>query len=198
MIPARFLRTVPAETADEVEGFWRSFSKYHHDWEMVTFRDPLDPAEFPLTSPSWPACTSGAQRAGLIRLEALLVGGGIYVDSDVECYRSFAPLLRLEAFAAWEDARCVPDAVLGAVPGHPAIRECLRLALEELPRGPWHSGPGVTTRVLPGRPDVLLLPPGAFYPYHYSVKKARRHADHREEQPWSFAAHHWHASWLPG
>lgn len=134
--------------------------------------------------------------AGLVRLEALLYDGGIYVDSDVECYRPFTPLLWSPAFAAWEDRRCVPDAVLGFPSHHRLLMPMLERAIAELPRGAWHSGPGVTTAMLPDQDDVLLLSPGAFYPYHYSVKLSARSQDHRSEQPWAFAAHHWHASWL--
>lgn len=167
----------------------------HAGWELLTLRDPIDPADFPLTAPHWHRCTSGAQRAGLIRLEALLAGG-IYIDSDIECYRPFTPLLGCQAFAGWEDPKVVPDAVIGAEPDHPAIRETLRLAIDTVDSGPWVSGPGATTAVLPGRDDVLLLPPGSLYPYHYTEKASRRDADHKTEQPWAFCAHHWHASWL--
>jgi hypothetical protein len=167
----------------------------HPGWETITYRDPIDPARFPISAPHWDRCTSGAQRAGLIRLEALHTHGGIYLDSDVELYRSLTPLLGATVFAAWEDAKVVPDAVLGAEPAHPAIRGCLAEAIELLDQGPWASGPGVTTAVLPGLDDVLLLPPGAFYPYHYS-ERHRRHDDHRTPNPWAFGAHHWAGSWL--
>jgi mannosyltransferase OCH1-like enzyme len=134
--------------------------------------------------------------AGLLRLELLYSLGGIWVDSDVEPYRSLEPLLGVRGFAAWEDERVVPDAVLGAEAGHPAIEECLSLALAAVAagKGAWESGPGVTTAVLPGRDDWLLLPPGAFYPYHYT-ERCRRGEDHRASQPWAFTAHHWAASW---
>jgi hypothetical protein len=49
--------------------------------------------------------------------------------------------------------------------------------------------------VLPNRDDVALLPPGSFYPYHYT-ERHRRHEDHAAA-PWTFGAHHWAASWLP-
>jgi hypothetical protein len=161
----------------------------------MTHRDPLNPDEWPLTAPSWPKCTTGAQLAGLIRLEALYRFGGVYVDSDCEPYRSLEPLLPLRAFAAWEDAKVVPDAVLGAEPEHPAIRACLDLALRKLKAGAWASGPGVTTAILPRRSDVTVLPPGVFYPYHYNEKQ-RRGEDHAKAQPWAFLAHHWAGSWL--
>jgi hypothetical protein len=83
MIPRRLIRTVPEQTVDEVEGFWSRVVELHPGWEHVTYRDPIDAALFPVTSPLWGRCRSGAQRAGLIRLEALARVGGIYLDSDV-------------------------------------------------------------------------------------------------------------------
>lgn len=205
MIPARLVRTVPEETSAEVEGFWSKACDMHPRWDHITYREPIDPAWFPLTGPLFDRCQNGAQKAGLIRLEVLLNGGGIYLDSDVEVYRPLDPLRSLRGFAAWEDGVTVPDAVLGAEPDHPAVRECLRLAIERLRSDnpdwregntAWATGPGVTTTVLPGRDDWLLLPPGSFYPYHWSERK-RRLEDHATAQPWAFAAHHWHGSWLP-
>lgn len=204
MIPKRLIRSVPVKTSDEVEAFWDQAAELHAGWEMVTLRDPIDPTWFPLTAKHWSRCQSGAQLAGLVRLEALWHRGGVYIDSDVECYRPFTPLMDLRAFAAWEDPAVVPDAVLGAERAHPAIMDCLNLALRRLHSndpdwctgsGAWATGPGVTTTVLPNRGDVLVLPPGAFYPYSYT-EKHRRHEDHAAEQPWAFCAHHWAGSWL--
>lgn len=201
MIPRILHRTVPEHTSDQVEHWWRQACSLHPDWEHITWRDPIDPAGFPITAPHWHRCGNGAQLAGLIRLEALHRFGGIYLDSDVEVYRTLEPLRQLRCFAAWEDNDTVPDAVLGAEPDHPAIWQCLDLALARLQAGEdaWHTGPGVTTLVLPHRhEDTLVLPPGAFYPYHWSPKAKRlgRHQAHWR-QPYTFAAHHWHASWVP-
>lgn len=197
-IPRILHRTVPELVDADVERFWDRFAVLHPGWELRTHRDPLDPAAWPETGALWARCDSGAQKAGLIRLEALWRDGGVYVDSDVEPYRSLEPLLQLPGFAGWEDAKVVPDAVLGAEPGHPAVREMLdrAKAAVEAGRGAWDSGPGVTTAVLPGRSDWLLLPPGSFFPYHYSERR-RRHEDHQVANPWAFGAHHWAASWLP-
>jgi hypothetical protein len=134
--------------------------------------------------------------AGLVRLEALWRFGGVYLDSDMEMYRPLDALRYASCFAGWEDHRCVPDAVIGAEPAHPAVGLALEYALANLHRGPWHSGPGATTTVFPSRPDVLLLPPGSFYPVHYTRKRERQ-GDVKAEQPWCFGQHRWHASWLP-
>lgn len=192
-IPRILHRTVPAETSDEVETWWAKFQQLHPEWDCRTHRDPLDPADWPLTSDLWGRCANGAQKAGLIRLEALFTHGGIYVDSDVEPFRSLEALLCCEAFAGWEDETTVPDAILGARSGHPAFGLMLEKARTALTGGgdAWQTGPGVTTEVLPNRSDVLLLPPGAFYEAHYLEKRRLSEPN----KPYEFARHHWHHSW---
>jgi hypothetical protein len=82
--------------------------------------------------------------------------------------------------------------------GHPAIRRCIDLANREVRRNTWAGGPGVTTRVLVGRTDVLLLPPGSFYPVHYRDPDRDRLMDDpatRRANPWAFALHRYAGSW---
>lgn len=195
-IPRILHRTVPQETTEQVEQWWAEFERLHPGWDCQTHRDPLDPAEWPLTGDLFSRCQNGAQLAGLVRLECLFTYGGVYADADVEPFRSFEPLLRCEAFAAWEDETTVPDAVLGARPGHPAFEEMIAKARAAIEGGAdaWGSGPGVTTACLPGRDDVLVLPPGAFYPYSY-LQKNKRDETTAEANPWAFCVHHWHHSW---
>jgi hypothetical protein len=168
-IPRILHRTVPAETTAQVEAWWVRFAELHPDWDLRTYREPIDPSDWPITGHLFDRCQNGAQKAGLIRLEALFTVGGIYVDSDVIPHRPFDSLLSVPAFAAWEDKNVVPDAVLGSAPGHQAFMLLLERARECVERGDdaWVSGPGGTTEILPDRDDVLLLPPGAFYPVHY-------------------------------
>lgn len=193
-IPRILHRTVPEITSDEVEGWWTLFQQLHPGWEFRTWREPLDPADWPLTGDLWDRCANGAQKAGLVRLEALVTHGGVYVDSDVEPVRSLEPLLQTPAFAGWEDETCVPDFLLGAEPNHPAFVLALEKARTVIQGGgdAWHSGPGVTTEILPGRADVLVLPPGAFAPFHYLQKNRLNDA----RPPYAFAVHHWQGSWL--
>lgn len=200
MIPKNLFRTVPEKTDKGVETWWQWTVEIHQDWNCKTYRDPLDPDEFPLTSPYWDKCQHGAQLAGLVRLELIFTYGGVYIDSDVQVFRSFGQLLGLQGFAGWEDQWVVPDAIFGAEPEHPAIGECIVAAttLVDMGRGPWDSGPGVFTDILPNRTDFLILPPPVFYPYHYTRKKDRNKAvNENAPYPWCIAAHHWNASWVP-
>lgn len=193
MIPKVLHRTVPADTTLEVEAFWATACGLHPDWVHHTWRDPLDPDDWPLTAGAWDRCGNGAQRAGLIRLEAVIHHGGIYCDSDLELFRPLTPLLPVPFWATWEDNDTVPDFVFGAEADHPLLHQLLGMALGAIGKGAWESGPGVFTKLLPNRDDVLLLPPQAFAPYHYTERQ-RRNENHRHR--YTFGAHHWHASWL--
>jgi hypothetical protein len=198
-IPAILHRVVPEVPNPEADGWWARFEEMHPGWDLRTHRDPLDPADWPLTSPRWGDAANGAQFADMIRLEALVTYGGVYVDQDVEPLRPLDPLLHLPAFAAWEDERSVPNAVMGAVPEHPAIRACLDEMLRRLPGETWQAGPGVLTDILPGRDDVLLLPPGSFYAVHYRDPERAEKMDDptlAKRNPWAFVLHRYWGSWL--
>ncbi len=194
-IPRRLIRTVPADTTREAEVNWALACSLHRGWEHVTLRDPVSPARFPLTSHLWVTCESGAQLADLIRLEELYHRGGVYIDSDVVCYRPFDPLLGTEGFAGWDNVEHIPNAILGFRPGHPALKACIDLAIERHDQGTWAAGVGVTTEVFRGRNDMVLLPPGSFYPVFW------RHKDHTDwpsvpiDNPWAYCAHQAAHSW---
>lgn len=193
-IPRILHRTVPEDRLEEWDRYWARQRELHPGWRFMDWSEPLDPADWPLTADLWSRCQNGAQKAGLLRLEMLVTYGGVYVDGDVQPVRSFEPLLHSPAFAAWEDEQTIPDAVLGAEPGHPAFVMMLEKARArvEAGRDAWASGPGVTTEVLSSRPDVLVLPPGAFFPHHYLQKGKPTEND----GPWVFCRHMWNGSWL--
>lgn len=201
-IRRRLVRCVPKETTDQVELWWDQACALHPRWEHLTLRDPLDPSDFPLTSEYWGHCKNGAQLAGLVRLETI-IGSGVYIDSDIEVLRPLDDLLNHHAFAAYEDAEIVPDAMFGAEANHPAILACLELAIERINsdsidwrtgNGAWSTGPGVFTTVLPGRADVTLLDRDSFYPYGYWEK--HRASEDFSLNPNTYAVHRWAASWL--
>lgn len=199
MIPHRLIRVVPADTTEQVEAWWDQACDLHPGWEHLTFRDPIDPARFPLTSPFWGLCGTGAQMAGLVRLEAVFHFGGWYCDSDVEMLRPLDPLCCAEFVAGWEDGITIPDFMFGAARGHYVTKILLEAACRSVAQGQgaWASGPGVFTDCLRGRTDVLLLPPQAFAPYHYTEKDRVDWTGMADRFPYSWAAHHWAASWIP-
>lgn len=197
MIPKRLVRTVPTQTTVEAEVLWDRAVRLHPDWDHVTWRDPIDPQWFPLTSKYWATCESGAQLSDLIRAEDLFSRGGVYIDSDVECYRPFDTLLGLEGFAAYEDPDHICTAVIGFRSGHPALGELIQFGIERHTQGGWNASIGVASEFWPKRNDLALLPPGSFFPYHYKAKKFVNLELVKQDNPWAYCAHHWAFSWEP-
>jgi hypothetical protein len=193
LIPRIFHRTVPEQVDPQLEAWWEARMALHPGWDFRTYRDPIEPGLFPATSPLWERCETGAQKADLIRLEALVQWGGVYVDADCRPVSSHEPLRCARAFAAWEDETTIPNAVMGAVPNHPAMVEALERSIDGVKRGrkTYDSGVAVTTAVFRGRDDMVLLPPGAFYPHHYLEK----HQAGRQTGPWTIEEHMWAHSW---
>lgn len=200
-IPRRLIRTVPKETTEEIEDWWETATALHWNWDHITLRDPIDPSEFPLTSPFWDACRSGAQLADLVRAEELFSRGGVYIDADVQVLKPFDPLCALDGVASWEDCDHICNAVMGFRRRHPALGLYLELALHRLDQGTWESGVGTITEVFKDRTDLLLLPPGSFFPLHWRQKallKTVAVEEIRKDNPWSFTIHRWAHSWSDG
>jgi mannosyltransferase OCH1-like enzyme len=151
------------------------------------------------------AAGAWSRLSNYVRLYALHSEGGVYLDTDVEVLKDFAPLLRHECFAGFqqpeEEVDWVNSAVLGARAGHPFLAQCLRLthslfaSTGQLPRSPF-----VLTGVLreAGLRDygpqevggVTLLPAEYFYPFPWRgtftpecVKES------------TYCIHHWEGSW---
>lgn len=195
MIPRRLIRTVPADTTAEVERWWDSACAMHPDWEHVTLRDPVDRSKFPQTRHLWDSCESGAQLADLIRAEELFLRGGVYIDSDVEVYRSFEPLTGLRGFAGYDCVDYIPNAIMGFEAGHPAMRLVVAGAVTHHHDGTWRAGVGVTTEVFRGRDDMAIFPPGSFYPVFWRNARRTNFEQNRINNPWAYCTHHAHHSW---
>lgn len=196
MIPRRLIRTVPEHTSDEVEKFWADACALHPGWDFVTLRDPVNRDPFPATRHLFDRCESGAQLADLIRIEYLYRYGGVYLDSDVEVYRSFEPLTGLSAFAGYDCVDYIPNAIIGATQWHGAMLRAMLRAQENFSKGTWMTGVGATTSVFRDpNADVVLFPPGSFYPIFWKDKARTDWSMVQKKNPWAFCAHHAHHSW---
>ncbi len=192
-IPKIIHRVVPEQVPPRFEAFWRRFAELHPDWELRTWQDPLDPGQFELGH-KFAECTSGAQLAGLVRLEVLWRYGGVYVDMDIEPLRPFDPLRGVPAFIGTENGEVLTDALMAAERGHPGFRACMnRVAQTPMSAGALATGPLLVTAVLSGRDDVQVLPPRFFYPAKFDGLQEGR--DRIIAEGRSFAIHHWHRSW---
>lgn len=138
--------------------FGEQWSKAHPGWEVVEWTDSRDlpplvnQEAFEAAERLYPR-DHKRFRADLLRLELLLLYGGIYVDTDTQPRCSLEPLRSHSCFVGRSPQHVGGDhpltqAVLGTTPGHPFIRalvEGIPAALAEHGHrtlaqsvGPWH------------------------------------------------------------
>lgn len=169
--------------------------RLHPDWQVMIWQDPVAPDGFRLAK-YWDQTRSGAQLADLIRLEAVLNYGGIYLDSDVIMHKPLDDIAaHHDFFIASEDGLIPTNAAFGAVAGHPALARII----DDLNNSPpdWSLPPNVTTgpilfsRILKWRTDIAVLPRETFYPYNWNDKPCAPH-------PYTYGTHLWEGSWIRG
>jgi glycosyl transferase-like sugar-binding protein len=175
------------EFPDDFRRYGESWAEHHPRWELRLWGDD-DIPELGLTAFVESARTT-AELSNLVRYKVLAQHGGVYVDTDVECRRSIEPLIGgLEAFAALEAPGRVGNAVLGAVPGHPAFIRAAREAERTLGIGR-HSadanGPYFLSLLLEQEPGVTILGADTFYPFRRDELE-RRDGDYAN----AYAVHH--------
>lgn len=179
---------------DEYVRFGRSWAEHHPGWEMRLWTDDdLPPLDHP---DALERCRNFGEASDVLRYEILNRFGGVYVDTDVECLRPIDELVGdASAFAAWARPRVIGSAVVGAVPGHPAIARTLEAVAAAAGSGNQvdATGPVALTRILEHADDVELFGRETFYPLDYwEIPFAEGEAVDVAD---AYAIHHWHATW---
>ncbi|MBV8359260.1 MAG: FkbM family methyltransferase [Deltaproteobacteria bacterium] len=192
MTPKLLHFVVPRALSDTQTTCIERARQLHPHWDIKIWHDDvlIDGARL---SRYLDRASSGAQRADLIRLDALLVYGGIYLDSDFRLLRAFDDFTaHYDFFIGTEDGYNLSNGLIGAAPQHPAIAAIVDFLEDNEPN--WSAPPNETTgpvlfaNVLRWRQDVHILPRETFYPYNWNEPRS---AIHRL----SYAEHLWAAGW---
>lgn len=203
MIPKIIHRTIPNKTTDLMDKCWQSILKYTPDWEHFTHYDMDD---HPIVGEYLHLCTTGAFRGDLIRLEALYLYGGVYLDSDVELIKPIEKFLNNKFFAVVEETGEIGNSVMGSVPKNKIVKDAIDFSIYVLQNNLINSsnnlitnqnkafGPFVITEALKNNTDYTILDSKTFFPYSYTEK-------HLSNVDWSndpevFGIHRWAGSWI--
>lgn len=193
MIPRRLHFSVPDPMTEQQAAAIETARKLHPGWDIHIWHDDT-PIENARLQKYLRRAPTGAQRADLIRLDAVSAYGGVYLDSDTRVLRPFDPLVEHhDFFIASEDGWNLTNALFGATPHHPAIEAIIAFLEENEPD--WDAQPNQTTgpilfaRLLRWRADVTVLPRETFYPYNWKDNHGQTHR-------LSYSAHLWAGSWM--
>jgi inositol phosphorylceramide mannosyltransferase catalytic subunit len=200
MIPKTFhqiwINRAKPELPAEYAGYRDSWLRLHPEWDYKLWN--LDNLDFPLRRPELiEQCKSYAQMADVLRMEVLWAHGGVYLDTDFECFKSIDALVaHLDVFSCSENGITVSTGFMGAAPKSRLIERLLMNMPDRLgalaPN--LETGPGYVTRQVLGGGfgnEFALLPSRRFYPYAMGEPRATSLS-----HPAAYAAHHWAHSWL--
>lgn len=104
------------------ERWGRTWTDLHPGWEMRLWTEQSLPA---LKNGRYlEKCCCLAQRSDLVRYEILEQFGGVYIDTDLECFRNIEALIGgLDFFAAHKRVGRISNALIGGIKGHPIFRD---------------------------------------------------------------------------
>jgi mannosyltransferase OCH1-like enzyme len=183
----------------------RTWQEVLPDFEIKEWNESNSPLE---SDYARRACAEGAWAflADYVRLHALYMEGGVYLDVDVEVIHSLAPLLDNRCFLGFqlreENTDWVGVSVIGSVSGHPFLKKWMERTLAAFGEtGRFTRAPLLVTAVLKEMglsrygpqsvEDVTLYPIESFYPYSWFEP-------FRPEvvTPDTYCVHRWAGSWL--
>ncbi len=195
---------------EKYKGLQDSWKEKNPGWEYRLWTD-ADLAEFPFTDRErFERTISVGEKSDILRYDILLHYGGLYVDTDFECLKSFDPIhstcdfyTGLEAAFFEDQEPGMGNALIGSVPGHPILRSCLKDISKNAPGTTPDevmsvSGPGCLRKAFFKESNQKGFKNIAFpYTYFYPIPSPHRRDVGREEwiEPESFGVHYWDVSW---
>ena len=109
-----------------------TWEENHPHWNIFIWND-IDAEEFGMINKeAYDAVSNIGAKSDIFRYEILYRHGGIYVDTDIECFKSFDDLLYLDFFAGtgWNAHPVVFNGLLACAPGNKFLRNIIQKLYE--------------------------------------------------------------------
>lgn len=145
------------------------------------------------------------EKSDIIKYEIVYQLGGMYVDFDFECLKSFADLFdRYDFFIGIQpfdtNVEQLGAALFAAKPNHPILRHAVATIKDDrhyvpivVKTGPIHFSRSFIAMAGSASNVDIAFPASFFYPCGYTQQGQERAL---WMQPESYAVHHWAGSWL--
>lgn len=161
-----------SELPSRFKEYIKTWKRFHPGWKFM-FWDEDNLPEL-INQRLYNKARTYAEQSDIVRLEILKKYGGVYVDTDYECFSNISPLIKDSRFFIICDRKIwklnhpkyhIPylnNAFMGCTPNHPSVNKLI----EELPgfykknrshHVCFRTGPGFVSQILYKKPDILLL-----------------------------------------
>lgn len=196
---------IGGELPERYRGYSRSWILKHPGWEYRLWTEN-DVESFGLERRSlYYSSKNNGQKSDIFRYEILRRYGGLYIDTDFECLKSFDDLMYLNFFTSigYETKVELYIGLIATVPHHPIIERCVK-DMRNIPKekgfihifnstGSYHFTRCFKKEVTKDTKGVVAFPMGFFYPWPNNKRKYNNAYSHIK--PYSYAVHHWAVSW---
>ncbi len=157
------------------------------------------------------ATKNPGEHSDIIRYEALYAVGGVYLDTDFECLRSFEEIHQHCDFYAgisYSDKVFLLNGMIGTIPKCPILKYCIKnlqkaRGATSIPDIMRRTGQRLFTdsffRVVQEQSSLRIVAFSSIYFYPWPQWN-RKDKDRKKIENWikpeSVALHHWHTSWF--
>lgn len=189
-----------------------SWKKYHPDWEYHLWSDKkvekLDMQKMDIFNET----SNFGAKSDILRYELLYKYGGLYIDTDFECFKPFDYLHVNGDFYAgigFGKELTILNSIIGSIPQHPIIKELLDKITEPIQSskvdsihkstGPWAFSNACISHIFDNKYRNILLPVTYFYPFpndKLHIQNETKILRYRRKE--SMALHYWEVSWVTG
>lgn len=188
-----------------------SWKKLNPDYEYKLWTDSdVDSLNLP-NKKAYDAIPNNGPKSDILRFHILNKFGGIYVDTDFECLKSFDELSYLNFYTSvgYPSKVEVYPGLIGCIPHHPIIKkltqEIDKVTKEDIKRKGVLSATSsyffteVFFNVIKEyQKGIVVFPPDYFYPYPNNFKGFKNQNGKEYIKKCSFAIHYWEQSWNLG
>lgn len=196
-------------------GWQKSWIDRHPEWKYKLWTDAdVDSLEM-VNSVFFNSISNLGAKSDILRYEILNKYGGIYIDTDFECFKSFDDIITKCSFFAGiphcrKDGPLINNGLIGSTPGNKIILNCiLNIKTNKIDETDPNSimeitGPSLLTDSVlkiidAGENDIIIFPASFFYPFRGDLRNIRTVRQARKcRKPETFALHYWEASWSLG
>ncbi len=176
----------------------KGWKKLNPDWQHMIWTDKQVKKLKLRNQAAYDKTKDPVEKANILRYELLYKYGGLYVDMDSQCLKSFTDLHHLYTFytgiCPLDCDAILNNAVIACTPGHPIMDACIKGIPARMRLGDRLHRTGVfhfSHVFLKWAPitggQIIALPPSYFYPLNRDFHRASR----KHLKPESYAVHYW-------
>ena len=186
-----------------------SWEKFLPDYKIIEWTEKNTDLKHPFVKRAYLE-KQWAFVADFVRLEKLLIYGGVYLDTDMLLLKSITNLLDDQGFIGIESKKHISCGIIGAVPQHPYLKECFNfydkliidcnfsyssILIPKIFTSIYlNRYPAENTILKPtSHKDLMVYPIDYFYPFPNENLPIEKFTDYIT--PFTYAVHLWNKSW---